>query len=65
MKIIAVILMVSAMFITLAILVVGIFGMARGGPFNDKWSNKLMRARIFFQLIALAMFALAVMIFQS
>ena len=48
MKIIAVILMVAAMFITLAILVVGIFGMARGGPFNDKWSNKLMRARIFF-----------------
>ena len=65
MKILAIILMVAAMLITLGILIVGIFGMARGGPFNEKWSNKLMRARIFFQLIALVMFAFAVMIFQS
>ena len=31
--------------------------MARGGNFNKKYSNKLMRARILFQLLALVVFA--------
>ena len=32
--------------------------MARGGEFNAKWSNKMMRYRVLFQAIALAVFAL-------
>jgi hypothetical protein len=30
--------------------------MARGGDFNAKWSNKMMRFRILFQAIAVAIF---------
>ncbi len=45
-----------------ASLVTGIVGMARGGEFNEKWGNKLMRSRVFFQVLAvgflLAYFAL-------
>jgi len=48
--------------LVVASLVTGIVGMARGGEFNDKWGNKLMRSRVFFQVLAvgflLAYFAL-------
>jgi hypothetical protein len=56
----AIILMVVAMLVTLAILLVGIVGMARGGEFNRKWGNLLMRYRILAQFIALVMFAIAI-----
>lgn len=58
---ITVILMVAAMVITLGIVFVGVIGMARGGKFNERWGNKLMRARILFQMLALALFALAML----
>ena len=58
---ITVILMLAARAITLGIVVVGIVGMARGGAFNERWGNKLMRARILFQLLALVFFALAML----
>jgi len=58
---ITIILMAAAMAITLGIVVVGIVGMARGGEFNQRWGNKLMRARILFQLLALVFFALAML----
>ena len=48
--------------LVVASLVTGIVGMARGGEFNEKWGNKLMRSRVFFQVLAvgflLAYFAL-------
>jgi len=50
-----------AMLITLGVLATGIIGMARGGEFNAKYGNKLMRARIIAQGAALAIFALAVL----
>ena len=31
----------------------GLYGMFRGGEFNRKYSNKLMRLRILFQFIAI------------
>ena len=35
----------------------GLIAMARGGEFNAKWSNKMMRYRVLFQAIAIAVFA--------
>ena len=31
------------------VLFIGIFSMLRGGEFNKKWGNKLMRARVILQ----------------
>lgn len=47
-----------AMFATLAILVVGLIGFARNGPFYKKHANNLMRARVIGQGVALILFAL-------
>jgi hypothetical protein len=44
--------------VTLAILVTGIFSMVRGGEFNRRNSNKLMRARVIAQGVTLALLAL-------
>jgi hypothetical protein len=56
------VLVLIAMFITLGVLATGIIGMARGGEFNQKYGNKLMRARIIAQGVALALFAVAVLV---
>ncbi len=53
-------LMILTMMAVLASLVVGVFGMAKGGEFNKKYGNKLMRARVFLQGGALVFFILAV-----
>jgi|GEM_PF-59609 len=53
--------MILAMLITLGVLFTGLFSMARGGEFNRKYSNKLMRYRIVAQGIALLLFALAIL----
>ncbi len=59
------VLMLIAMFITLGVLATGIIGMARGGEFNAKYGNKLMRARVIAQGCALVLFALAVLVGSS
>ncbi|MCD8497748.1 MAG: twin transmembrane helix small protein [Alphaproteobacteria bacterium] len=41
------------------VLVLGVFSMAKGGEFNEKHGNKLMRLRVLFQGLALALLALA------
>ncbi len=55
-------LVVGALAVTLAVLFAGVFAMARGGEFNRKWGNKLMRARVATQglavLLLLALFLL-------
>jgi hypothetical protein len=56
------ILLVLAMAATLGVLFVGLFSMARGGEFNRRNANKLMRARIICQAIALAIFALLMLV---
>ncbi len=43
----------------LAALALGILSMARGGEFNAKYGNKLMRVRVITQFVALALMALA------
>ncbi|MGB4106879.1 MAG: twin transmembrane helix small protein [Alphaproteobacteria bacterium] len=57
--------MVLAALAVLGVLVVGIISMVRGGEFNKKYGNKLMRARVILQGVALAMLALAYFTSQS
>jgi len=42
-------------------LVTGIYGMTKGGDFNQKYGNKLMRARVILQGVALLLLALLMM----
>lgn len=55
-------LIVVAMLITLGVLFTGLIAMARGGEFNRKYGNKLMRYRVIAQGVAILLFGLAVMI---
>lgn len=55
------ILMILAMLAVLASLFVGLFAMARGGEFNAKYGNKLMRLRVLFQGVAVILFIAAVL----
>jgi len=41
---------------TLATLLTGIFGMAQGGAFNQRYGNKLMRFRVLFQCLTVVSF---------
>jgi len=50
------ILLFVAMGITLIVLVTGLISMARGGAFNRKNANRLMRLRVLFQGIAIVIF---------
>jgi hypothetical protein len=43
----------------LVALALGIFSMARGGAFNAKYGNILMRARVISQFVAVALMVLA------
>ena len=52
-------LVIGAVAATLVVLVVGLIAMLRGGAFNAKKSNRLMRARIAFQFAAILLIALA------
>ena len=52
--------MIIAMVLVLASLVVGLVAMVKGGEFNKKYGNKLMRARVTMQGLALGLFVLAV-----
>ncbi len=52
--------MVIAMVLVLLSLIVGMGAMVKGGEFNKKYGNKMMRLRVTLQGIALALFALAV-----
>ena len=51
-------LLVVAMLATLAVLLLGLVSFFRGGAFNKRWGNKLMRARVGFQFAALAIVVL-------
>ena len=54
-----IVLVVVALVATLAVLLAGVVAMAKGGAFNRKWGNKLMRARVAMQALAvMLMFAL-------
>lgn len=65
MNIFALILMLVGMGATLLILGLGLFAMTRGGEFNQKWSNKLMRYRIVAQAFSIAMFMLGLYLMKQ
>ncbi|MGB7318469.1 MAG: twin transmembrane helix small protein [Planktotalea sp.] len=46
------IIMIIAMFVVVGILLVGIGGFAKGGDFNRKHANRIMRYRIYAQFVA-------------
>ncbi len=48
-----------AMLSVLAVLIIGLVSMIKGGEFNAKYGNKLMQARVYLQGLALALLALA------
>lgn len=50
---------------TIGALGLGLFSMVKGGEFNKKYGNKLMRARVILQGLALGMLALAYFSSQS
>ncbi len=53
------VLMAAAMLAVLVSLTTGLIAMARGGEFNQKYGNKLMRLRVVLQGVALLLFVLA------
>jgi len=54
------ILLILSMLGVVGILGAGFFSMAKGGEFNKKYGNRLMRWRVIMQGAALLFFALAV-----
>ena len=50
-----------ALLAVLAVLFMGLFSMARGGDFNRKYGNRLMRWRVGLQGLVLVLFALAML----
>lgn len=61
MKPFLIVMMVAMMLAVLVSLSIGLFSMARGGEFNQKYGNKLMRLRVILQGIALLLFAAVMM----
>jgi hypothetical protein len=51
-------LLMIAMLAVLGVLVVGLIGFFRGGEFNRKYGNKLMRARVALQAVAVMLLVL-------
>lgn len=50
-----------AMGAVVLVLIIGLVGMVKGGEFNQKYGNKLMRARVLLQGVALVCFVLALL----
>jgi hypothetical protein len=48
-----------ALLLTVAVLFLGLFSMARGGETDARWSNRLMRLRVLMQLVAILLIAAA------
>lgn len=52
-------LIAAAVLLTLAALALGVLSMARGGRFNARNSNRLMRLRVAVQFVAVLLMAIA------
>jgi hypothetical protein len=53
------IIIILALLATIVSLVTGVWSMGRGGEFDEKHSNQLMRARVLFQGVALLLMLIA------
>jgi hypothetical protein len=58
-------LLIIAMVAVVGVLFFGLFSMARGGPFNQRNANKLMRWRVVLQGIAILLFVLFMMLYHQ
>ena len=56
------VLLAVALAATLAVLLTGVYGMARGGEFNRKYGNKLMRWRVALQGCAILILVVALLL---
>ena len=56
------VLLAVALAATLAVLLTGVYGMARGGEFNRKYGNKLMRWRVALQGCAILILVAALLL---
>jgi hypothetical protein len=57
-------LLIAAMAITLLVLLMGVFSMARGGEFAKRNSNRLMRWRVIMQGVAILLFVIFMMVWH-
>jgi hypothetical protein len=64
MKVLSILLAV-ALAAVLLVLIFGVIAMARGGEFNSKYANKLMRLRVVLQAVAVVLFLLFVFVASS
>tara|TARA_Y100001970_G_scaffold94082_1_gene118624 strand:+ start:1413 stop:1622 length:210 start_codon:yes stop_codon:yes gene_type:complete len=53
------------LFSVLLVLFIGIISMLRGGDFNKRWSNKLMRARVILQGLAIVLILVTAYLFAN
>ena len=58
-------LMIIAMVATLAVLLLGLFSMARGGEFNRRNSNRFMRWRVILQGSAILLFLILMLVLRG
>lgn len=65
MKTVLIVLTVIALIGVVAALLTGVVLMGRGGEANARWGNKLMRARVGLQLIAVVLLLLLFAVYQS
>ena len=57
-------LIIIALIAVLIVLAIGVIGMLRGGDFNRRYGNKLMRLRVLLQALAIILIILFVFFFQ-
>ena len=57
-------LILVVLFGVLIVLFIGIISMLKGGEFNKRWSNKLMRARVFLQALAIILILITAYLFS-
>ena len=53
------------LFSVLLVLFIGIISMLRGGDFNKRWGNKLMRARVILQGLAIVLILVTAYLFAN
>lgn len=56
---------IAACLVVLAVLTFGVLVFAKGGEFNRKWANKIMRLRLVTQAIAVVLIIVTVLLAQS
>jgi hypothetical protein len=54
--------LIVALLATVGILFLGLFSMARGGEFNRKYGNRLMRFRVAFQAVAILLVLIIILL---